>query len=210
MEETHKFLSGRRAEAARNDQLILDAARAVFTDDPAAPIAAVAKRAGVGIGALYRRYRSKDELLQQLAEDGLRRYRTEAEVALADSGDIWEAFARFMRRCVEAGAGSLTLRLAGAFTSTEELRQAGVEAYTITQQLVDRAKAAGALRPDIEVADLALVFEQLQAIRVGDETRTAGLRLRYLSLILDGLRATATPLPGPPPHWEEMSRRYDG
>jgi AcrR family transcriptional regulator len=210
MEETHKLLSGRRAEAARNDQLILDAARAVFTDDPAAPIAAVAKRAGVGIGALYRRYRSKDDLLNQLASDGLHRYHIAAEAALADSGDAWLAFVRFMRCCVEIGAGSLTLRLAGTFASTEELRQAGMKAYAITQQLLDRAKVAGELRPDIEVADLALVFEQLQAIRVGDETRTGQLRLRYLTLILDGLRATAPPLPGPPPHWEEMNRRYDG
>ena len=64
----------RRAQAARNDQRILEAARTMFIDDPAAPIAAVAERAGVGIGALYRRYRSKDELLQRLAGDGLRRY----------------------------------------------------------------------------------------------------------------------------------------
>jgi AcrR family transcriptional regulator len=56
-------LRGRRAEAARNDQRILDAAREVFVADPGAPIAAVAKRAGVGIGALYRRYASKEELL---------------------------------------------------------------------------------------------------------------------------------------------------
>ncbi len=48
-------LSGRKAQAARNDTLILAAARAVFTADPSAPIAAVAERAGVGISALYRR-----------------------------------------------------------------------------------------------------------------------------------------------------------
>ena len=52
-------LSGRRAEAARNDRRILEAAREVFVADPSAPIAAVAARAGVGIGALYRRYGSK-------------------------------------------------------------------------------------------------------------------------------------------------------
>src|SRR5947209_16906160 len=82
-------LSGRRAQAARNDQRILDAARAVFTADPEAPISAVAERAEVGIGALYRRYRSKDELLQQLASDGLRRYISVAADALAAHGDPW-------------------------------------------------------------------------------------------------------------------------
>jgi AcrR family transcriptional regulator len=66
--------SGRKAQAERNDQTILDAARAVFPREPAAPISAVAKEAGVGISALYRRYAGKDELLQTLCADGLRRY----------------------------------------------------------------------------------------------------------------------------------------
>jgi AcrR family transcriptional regulator len=211
MEEINRPLSGRRAEAARNDQLILDAARRVFTDDPEAPIAAVAERAGVGIGALYRRYRSKDELLQRLASDGLQRYITEATAALADESEPWDTFARFMQRCVNIGAGSLTLRHAGTFSSTDELRRAGQEAYRITQQLLDRTKAAGALRPEIEVGDLSLLFEQLQAVRVSDEARTGQLRQRYLTLFLDALHTTrAAPLPGPAPQWEEMNRRYDG
>src|SRR5919107_4104663 len=95
-ETTPTPLSGRRAEAARNDQRILDAAREVFVADPDAPIAAVAKRAGVGIGALYRRYASKEELLRRLCAEGLQRYIAEAEAALADQGDPWAAFADFM------------------------------------------------------------------------------------------------------------------
>jgi AcrR family transcriptional regulator len=211
MGETTRPLSGRRAQAARNDQLILDAARAVFTDDPSAPIAAVAERAGVGIGALYRRYRSKDELLVRLAGDGLHRYISEAEAALTDEGDLWEAFARFMHRCVDAGSGSLTLHHAGSFTSTDELRRAGQQAYAVTQRLIERTKAVGALREEIEVGDLSLLLEQLQAIRVGDEARTSQLRHRYLALMLDGLHAVETaPLPGPAPQWEEINRRYEG
>src|SRR5215216_4877897 len=76
-------LSGRQAEARRNDRLILEAAREVFVEDPDAPISAVAERAGVGIGALYRRYASKEELLRRLCSEGLRRYIAEAEAALA-------------------------------------------------------------------------------------------------------------------------------
>lgn len=56
----------------------------------------------------------------------------------------------------------------------------------------------------------SLLFEQLQAIRVGDEARTAELRQRYLALILDGLHARSAPaLPGPAPQWAEINRRYD-
>src|SRR5687767_14430204 len=95
-------LSGRQAEAARNDLLILEAARQVFTSDPEAPIAAVAERAGVGISALYRRYRSKEDLLRRLAADGLQRFIAVAEAALADDGDPWRVFANFMQGVVDA------------------------------------------------------------------------------------------------------------
>src|SRR5216110_1092863 len=106
-----KPLSGRQAQAARNDAVILDAARAVFIDDPGAPISAVAERAQVGISALYRRYASKEELLRQLSLDGLHRYIAAAEAALADDGDPWNAFATFLRAIVDADTHSVTLRL---------------------------------------------------------------------------------------------------
>ena len=209
-EITTSGLSGRRGEAVRNDQRILAAARAVYTANPDAPIAAVAERAGVGIGALYRRYPSKDALLQRLSMDGLERYIATVETGLADSGDPWEAFASFMRRCVGAGSGSLTVRFAGTFAASDEQFRAGRRAHELTLRLVERTKTAGALRADIEVGDLSLIFEQLQSIRVGDESRTSQLRLRYLALILQALRAPAPgPLPGPPPQQEELARRFD-
>ncbi len=203
-------MSGRRAEAARNDGRILDAAREVFTVDPGAPISAVAARAGVGIGALYRRYGSKEELLRRLNAVGLSRYIAEVEAALADDGDPWEAFAGFMRRAVDADTHSLTLRLAGTFTPTQELNREGAKAHDLTRRLLDRSRDAGALRADIEVGDLSLLFEQLAAVRVHDRDRTVKLRRRYLALLLGALRAPqGSPLPGPPPTWEEIRRRWD-
>lgn len=89
----------------------------MFTADPGAPISAVAEHAGVGISALYRRYKSKEDLLQKLADDGMDRYLAEVERALDDDGDAWEGVRGFMRRCLDIGAGSLTMRLAGAFPS---------------------------------------------------------------------------------------------
>lgn len=100
-----KGLPGRKAQAARNDSIILDAARAVFLADAAAPISAVAERAGVGISALYRRYPSKDVLLRTLCYDGLRRYNTEAEAALEDS-DGWRGLVGFLERVVDADVHS--------------------------------------------------------------------------------------------------------
>jgi AcrR family transcriptional regulator len=204
-------MSGRRAQAARNDQLILDAARAVFVADPGAPIAAVAELAGVGISALYRRHGSKEDLLRRLCSDGLALYIAAAEAALADGNDPWDAFAGFLRRVVEADTHSLTISLAGTFTPTGELNAAAVRAGELASDIVARAHAAGVLREDVVAADLGLLFEQLAAVRVDDATRTHELRGRYLSLLLDALRTPAEqrPLPGPAPWPGEFAHRWN-
>jgi AcrR family transcriptional regulator len=209
--DTEPRLPGRQAEAARNDRRILQAARDVFTADPNAPISAVAERAGVGISALYRRYRSKEELLRQLSLDGLRRYIAEVETALADDRDPWQAFSTFMRRTVDADTNSLTLHLAGTFTPTEEHWRDGERSAELNTRLLNRTKKAGVLRDEITVGDLSLIFEQLAAIKIDDPERTRQLRQRYLTLLLDALRDTvAAPLPGPPPSWDEIRRRWEG
>src|SRR5260221_632224 len=199
-------LPGRQAEAARNDQLILDAARAVFIADPAAPVSEVAKRAGVGIAALYRRYPSKEDMLRSLSRGGLHRYITEAERALADDRDPWTAFAAFMGRVVTADTHSLTQRLAGTFSPTEELYRDAARAQDLNVALFERVRTAGAIRPDVVVDDIAWVLEMVAAVRLRDAQRTSELRQRYLALLLDGLRppdshppASPALLPGPPP-----------
>jgi AcrR family transcriptional regulator len=210
MEPTTGPLSGRRAQAARNNQRILEAARQVFIADPAAPMAMVAKQAGVGMGAVYRRYPSKEHLLRHLAGDGLRRYLAEIEAALADDGDAWTAFARFMGGIVDADTHSLTVRLAGTFTPTQDLYEDAERAQELNARLLERTKAAGAIRPDLDVNDLTFIFEQVASVRLDGPDRTRQLRHRYLGLLLDGLHTPSPgPLAGPPPIWEEISRRWD-
>jgi AcrR family transcriptional regulator len=202
-------MSGRRAEAARNDGVIVEAAREVFVADPRAPISAVAERAGVGISALYRRYSSKEELLRRMSAGGLQVYIAAVEDALADEGDPWASFTNFMHRVVDADTHSLTLRLAGTFTPTEELYREAQRARELNSRLFERIRATGAIRPDVEVDDISLLLEQLAAVRLGDEERTQQLRHRYLALMLDALHAPAeSTLPGPPPSWEEIDRRW--
>jgi AcrR family transcriptional regulator len=140
-------LSGRRGQAARNDELILAAAREVFIADPGAPISAVAARAGVGISALYRRYPSKDELLREVARDGLRRYVAIAEAAVAADVDPWMAFETFMRRIVDADVHSLTVHLAGAFTPTDDMWPDVRRAAELNEHLVARTRAEAASAP---------------------------------------------------------------
>ena len=202
-------LNGRRAQAVRNDEIILSAARSVFAADPAAPISAVAEQAGVGISALYRRCASKEDLLHRLCADAVRLYNAEAEAALADEGDRWTVFRRFAGRVVAADLYALTLRLAGTFTPDAELRREALRAQELSTRLFDRTKAAGAIRPDVVLDDIALIFEQVAAVRLADEQRTRRLRERSLALMLDALRLSpADPLPGPPPAREEITRHW--
>lgn len=200
-------LSGRRAQAARNDELILQSARAVFLTDPGAPITAVAKHAGVGISALYTRYGSKEELLRRLCHDGLQRFVDETEAALADDREPWTSFQEYMRRLVDADTSSLTLALAGKFTPTEEMFGLAERANRLSVEFFERIKVV--LRPDVEVHDLSLIFEVVAAVKLSDRERTMQLRRRYLAVILDGLRAReGDPLPGPGPTWQEINQRW--
>jgi AcrR family transcriptional regulator len=203
-------LNGRRAQAIRNNQLILDAARTVFLRDPGAPVAAVAQQAGVGISALYRRYASKDELLRSLCADGLRRYIEVGEACLRDIDDPWMAFAGFLTGLVEQDVHSLTVQLAGTFTPTEELRLLAQEANGLAARLWRRAEAARAIRPDLQLNDLPMLLEQLAAVHGADAARTDALRRRYLTLLLDALRpdAAKSTLPGSPPSDRELSERW--
>jgi AcrR family transcriptional regulator len=201
-------LSGRRAQAARNDQLILESARAVFIADPSAPITAVAKHAGVGISALYSRYVSKEELLRKLCTDGLERFVAETETALADDRDHWTVLTSYMRRLVDADTSSMTVALAGTFTPTEDMFALAGQGEQLARQLFDRV--SDAVRPGLGVHDLSVITELVASIKHPDAERARQLRQRYLTVILDGLRAdNKEPLPGTPPSWQEISQRWE-
>ena len=186
------------------------AAREVLTAAPGAPMAEIARRAGVGIGTLYRRYPSKEALVQQLCLDGMQRLEAAAREALDQvHEDAWQAFSGFMTAGLAAGAGSLGAALAGTFTPSDELLATAQRLYGTVQELLERSQASGAVRADITQEDVTLIFEQLRAVDLGDAERVASLQRRYLALALQALRAPgAAPLPGPPPGWDEIRRRW--
>jgi len=204
-------LPGRKAEAARNDTAILDAAREVFLRDPQASMAVVARTAGVGVGGLYRRYPSKDALLQKLCGDGLREFVALARSAADDRGDPFDALAGFLRQVVSADLHALTVRLGGTFVSTGALRDLAVEAAVLIEALVGRASGAGRLRRGFVSTDVPLLLEQVTAVRVKDPGRTTALRFRALELALLGLDVSTSAevaVPGVPPTAEEMGERW--
>ena len=204
---------GRQAEARRNDRAVLDAARDVFAAQGAdAPISAVAERAGVGIGTLYRRYGSKTELLQRMCvlamEQGI-----EAAGEALQADDPWTGLCDYIRACVEMRSGALG-SLAGQIEMTDEMLSTARRGMTLARGVVARAHRAGSLRPDVTALDIALLIESfsrapgptaLDDLADADEERNAQARL--LTVALDGLRAPgATPLPGRAP----SAARYVG
>ncbi|MEU1687177.1 helix-turn-helix domain-containing protein [Micromonospora sp. NPDC005707] len=202
-------LSGRRAQAARNDTRILDAAREVFLADPDAPVSAVAARAGVGISALYRRHPSKQDLLRALAADGLARYIADLEDALSAEAPPWDAYVTCLHRVVEGGGQALAQRLAGTFAPTPELSRMAERATQLADTLLDRVRRSGDLRDDVSGADIVLLLETVMLVDLPGADRGAALRHRYLTLLLQALHnPVEAPLPGAPARQEDLVARW--
>jgi AcrR family transcriptional regulator len=202
-------LSGRRAEAARNDELILDAAREVFMADPEAPISTVAARAGVGISALYRRYPSKHELLRALAADGLSRYITDLGEALVSDAEPWAAYVECLNRVVEGRSQALAQRLAGTFTPTPQLTELAQRAGQLADTLFRRVRRSGELREDVSAADIVLLLEAVTLVELPGPNDGAALRRRYLTLLLQALRnPVKEKLPGPAARQADLAARW--
>jgi AcrR family transcriptional regulator len=200
---------GREAEARRNDRRVLDAAREVFaTQGFDAPVSAVAERAGVGMGSLYRRYGTKADLLRHLCRLAMEQTVEAAEEGLADP-DAWAGLAGYVRTCVAFGSGALA-PLAGTIETTPDMWRTSRRSRRLLGRLVARARRAGVLRPGLTALDVAWLVEQFShrpahSLTAEDEN----VRGRLLTIALDGLRGPAAPrLPGRPPTAKHYERRW--
>jgi AcrR family transcriptional regulator len=204
---------GRQAEARRNDLVVLEAARDVFTaQGAAAPVSAVAERAGVGMGTLYRRYGSKTELLQRLCVLAMQQALAAADEALA-AADPWTGLAGYIRACVGLRSGALAA-LAGQIETTAEMRETARLSMARAAEIVARAHETGSLRADVTALDITWLIEQFsrRAPDPVDPDEERNVRDRLLAIALAGLQAgllppagqvpqapAAPPLPGRPP-----------
>lgn len=188
-----------RADARRNRDRVLKAARAVFSEHGReAQMQDIARRARVGVGTVYRHFPTKDALLEALIVDRFVALTADARAALDDS-DPWEAFTGFMWRAGELQADDRSLsellsdRACGSSAAAAAMRD---ELLDAVGQLLERAREAGQVRPGIVPVDAAMI-----ACSIGPATRTPGCTetswQRYLAIMLDGLRASAAsgPLP---------------
>ena len=167
------------------------------------------------MGSLYRRCPSKELLTQWMRVMGREQLVAQARTALAEEPDPWAAFARFLRNALSAqGAVGPLLPLVGdRLPATGDIVAPSSRLRAALADLVDGVHRAGVLRADLTSADVPLLLEHLTArIPVTDERATT-LRLRYLDLILTGLRTSTTERPtalqSPAPDWAELSELAD-
>jgi len=200
-----------RQDAERNRQRILVAAAEVFNERGLeVSLDEIARHAGVGVGTVYRRFRTKEELIEALFMDRLEMIAAIADEALA-SPDPWSGLVSFMERMAETMAGNVGLRqmLMFATYGRDLVAVARQHNAPLIEQLVQRAQAAGQLRADIRQTDIALLVLVLTETTQLAYAANPEIWRRYLTLILDGMRPAregVTPLPVPALLPEEMEK----
>jgi AcrR family transcriptional regulator len=193
-----------RADAQRNRDALLRAARAAFAQDGLdVALEEIARRAGVSIGTLYNRFPGADPraaLIEAVFADRLEATVAIAIAALAEP-DPWAAFAGYVTgicalQAADRGFRQVAARGMPGSAGTRDLQARG---YGLVAQVMSRARDAGALRADVTAEDLA--FGVLGVSATIEATAAIGPELwrRHLGLLLDGFRAAAAhPLPVPP------------
>jgi AcrR family transcriptional regulator len=190
-----------RADAERNRVRIVVAARAVFAEHGlGVGIDVVARRAGVGVGTIYRRFPTKEALLQAIVDDSADRL-VGRLAELARAADAWEAFAA----AAEHLAGEMA-RDRGFFEALQEApdhraisASSRNRALAAVEPVLRRAQDAGVVRRDVEPIDVLYVCANAGRVPSWRAALEPGLWRRYLALALDGLRPEgAHALPHPP------------
>ena len=179
-----------RADARRNRERVLKAARAVFADQGRdAQMDDVARRAKVGVGTVYRHVPTKDAIILALAEES---FNALAEVAreATTMADPWNAFEHVMRRGAELLAGDRALSEVVMETPGAMAAAAGAQRDLVAamEALIRRGQEAGVLRDDIVVDDIGMLMCGIGSATKKPHAYPESWR-RHLAIVLDGLRA---------------------
>lgn len=194
--------AGLRADAARNRDAIVAAARALFAEQGlGAPLDEIARRAGVGNATLYRRFPTREELVEAALLGPMADYLAAAEEGLADP-DPWAGFRDYVLRLFQLQArdrGLADLLVTTIETSDGQLEELRGRAFASTRELITRAQEAGELRPDFRHQDLPLLLMANAGLAQRTATAAPDSWRRIAAFVLDGLRASAaTPAPPAP------------
>ncbi|MFE6617577.1 TetR/AcrR family transcriptional regulator [Amycolatopsis sp. NPDC057786] len=193
-----------RADARRNRDQILAAARAIFAAQGAeVPMEEIARAAGVGVGTLYRRFPDRDALIRAVAVDNFDRVLRDAKAARDQEDSDWEALVRLLHQSMEL---QLSIQLAmvspralAILKSDPAIKALRDELVLVMDAFVRGAQAEGRLRTDVATGDVAILFATLLRQMPGKSEDVARLATRRcIGIMIDGLRAVGTnePLPG--------------
>ncbi|WP_422743300.1 TetR/AcrR family transcriptional regulator [Mycobacterium sp. WMMD1722] len=181
---------GLRKDAERNRQRVLMAARELFAArGMEATLNDVAKYANVGVGTVYRRFATKEELVEAIFEDAIDQLVCFAETALRHN-DSWDGFVWFVEQLCELTATDRGLRemVYSKCYGGQRVASSRDRLVPHIKKLVERARADGYLRPDVESTDMPVL-----GLLAGTVSEWAGqvepqLWRRYVALLLDGMR----------------------
>jgi AcrR family transcriptional regulator len=196
-----------RSDAERNRALVVEAAAAAFAEEGLdVGMAEIARRAGVGNATVFRRFASKDALIEAIVDARIAELLAAAQRA-AEIEDPWDALVDMLET-----TAALQARDHGFFQATEaflldhpDLLRRHRPIIAAVDGLLSRAQDAGVVRDDVTAFDLmGLVKGSVACVPPSRDLRDDGWR-RYLSIVLDALRpAAATPLPVPPLSYEDL------
>ncbi len=176
-----------RADARRNYELLVDAARKVFADQGGgASMEAIAKQAGVGVGTLYRHFPKRIDIVEAVYRDDVDVLVGSAERGVA-ALEPWDALEAWLRAYVDYGRAKRTFlnELHEAFEKNPDLKPASRNRiWAACDGVLRRAQEAGVARRDIDGEDLM----QLISPMCMNSTLTAEQGDRVLAMVLDGLR----------------------
>jgi len=188
-----------RADAVRNREAVLDAARKVMSDEGLdAGMDDIARAAKVGVGTVYRHFPTKDDLIAALADYRFEKLAEFARDSLEEEDPV-AAFDRFIMRGGELQATDRAL--AQVMSERGELMSVAanrVGMLELTTKVLKRAQKAGAIRSDIRPEDIPMFMCGLGSLTSGHAAPFRGPNSwkRYLGIVLDGMRAGAgTKLP---------------
>jgi AcrR family transcriptional regulator len=180
-----------RADARRNREQLLAAAGGTFVEHgPNAPLDEIARRAGVGIATLYRRFPDRESLMRAVVLDVLGRVGHQARLAQAEEPDAFAALVRYMHRALDLRIAAVIPALLGEITlEDEEMMRAREGAVGPVQEIIDAAQAEGSLRPDVTFGDIGLMIIRLSRPLPGSFPRHVDedLAHRHLDLLVGGL-----------------------
>jgi AcrR family transcriptional regulator len=179
-----------RADARRNREAVLAAAKQLFADQGLeAQMPDVARAAKVGVGTVYRHFATKDELIVALVAERFERLAESVRQSL-EMDDAWEGFCGFIRFATQIQADDRGL--CEVMGSRPEVMDAAARAAGLPElcdRLVRRAQETGQLRGDIEWEDIPMIACGLGSVTQASVGPATGRWPRLVEIVLDGLRA---------------------